>query len=90
MKGLFLLNDRGLSDSNRTILAAKELRHIAQTLVRHLINHRFDVTLSSARHSRLKDGPHASYGCSNKHRPINSLGAKSDGTRHPPSVSQIA
>ena len=34
-----------LSDSNRTILAAKELRHIAQTLVRHLINHRFDVTL---------------------------------------------
>ena len=38
------LPDR-LSDSNRTILAAKELRHIAQTLVRHLINHRFDVTL---------------------------------------------
>src|SRR4029453_239627 len=35
----------GLSDSSRTILAAKELRHIAQTLVRHLINHRFDVTL---------------------------------------------
>jgi hypothetical protein len=35
-----------LSDSNRTILAAKELRHIAQTLVRHLINPRFDVTLS--------------------------------------------
>ena len=35
-----------LCDSNRTILAAKELRHIAQTLVRHLINPRFDATLS--------------------------------------------
>ena len=38
-------NPQWLSDSNRTILAAKELRHIAQTLMRHLINPRFDVTL---------------------------------------------
>jgi hypothetical protein len=34
-----------LSDSNRTILAAKELRHSTQTLMRHLINPRFDVKL---------------------------------------------
>jgi hypothetical protein len=36
--------DSGLSDSNRTILAVKELRHIAQILVRHLSNLRFDMT----------------------------------------------
>jgi hypothetical protein len=35
-----------LSDSNRTILGAKELRHIAQTLMRRLIISRCDVTLS--------------------------------------------
>src|SRR5262245_54041667 len=79
----------GLSDSNRTILAAKELHHIPQTLVRHLITPRCAVTLYEARHSRLNDGPNASGGCPNNHWLIKSLGTKLGGTRHPLSISQI-
>src|SRR5215813_8215481 len=79
-----------LSDSNRTILAAKELRHITQILVRPLINPRFDVILYEACHSRLNEGSNTSYGCPNNHFLINSLGARSGGIRHPPSISQIA
>jgi len=79
-----------LSDSNRTILAAKELRHITQILVRPLINPRFDAILYETYHSRLNDGPKTSYGCPNNHVLINSLGVKSGGIKHPPSISQIA
>jgi hypothetical protein len=47
-------------DSNRTILVAKELHLITQTVVRRLINPIFDATLCKARHNRPNDGPHAS------------------------------
>ena len=49
-----------LSDSNRTILAAKELRLITQTLVRRLINLIFDATLRKVRRGRLDNGSHTS------------------------------
>ena len=74
--GSLLRYRRRLSDSNRTILAAKELRLITQILVRRLINPVFDATLRKARHGHLNSEPHTSEGHHYNHRLIKWLGTE--------------
>ncbi len=78
-----------LSDSNRTILASKELHLIIQILVRRISNPIFDATLRKVRHGRLNVGSHTSEGHPYNQCFIKWLGTKLDEMVPPRNESQI-